>query len=192
MSVNYDRFDPTSLAGLELAARRLVMIEWLVRINPKRPCFMELINMIEHALEEGAGIATRELTAHMASLAANDVRILKQGRLLREELDNKRKDLPQQTGGIMFGRKGKKGQEGRAVEERATNGPPMLQNTRPIRSTPLKTEYLAWNTPPQPQHKRTKSGAHPCSLSGGTYCSPSLWSHSMTNNMQGSPFVLDS
>ena len=53
MSVNYDGRDPMNLAGLEMAARRLIMIERAVRINPKSPCCTGVGRMIEHALEEG-------------------------------------------------------------------------------------------------------------------------------------------
>jgi hypothetical protein len=45
--------------------------------------------MVEHALDEGGGVATREFTAHMAQQAESEARILKQNRLLREELEAK-------------------------------------------------------------------------------------------------------
>ena len=42
--------------------------------------------MIEHALDERAGLATLEFTQHFATVAEADARILKQNRLLRAEL----------------------------------------------------------------------------------------------------------
>ena len=42
-------------------------------------------------MDEGGGIATREFTAHMAAQAEAEARILKQNRLLREELEAKQK-----------------------------------------------------------------------------------------------------
>lgn len=48
--------------------------------------------MVVNSLEEGGGVSTREFTAHMAEQAANEARILKQNRLLREEMDHRRKD----------------------------------------------------------------------------------------------------
>ncbi len=91
LAVSYDRLDATNNASLELAARRIIMIERAVRVNSKSPSFVGLHKMIEHSLDEGGGIATREFTAHMATLAEAEARILKQNRLLREELDHKKK-----------------------------------------------------------------------------------------------------
>ncbi len=91
MAICYDRLDATNVAALELAARRIVMIGRAVRVNPKAPSFIGLRKMIEHALDEGGGVATRDFTAHMAMLAVAEARILKQNRLLREELGSKKK-----------------------------------------------------------------------------------------------------
>ena len=92
LSTGFDRLDPTNCAGLELGARRLVMIERAVRVNPRAPAFEGLSKMTQHALDEGGGLATREFTAHMAQLAENEARILKQNRLFREELAAKKKE----------------------------------------------------------------------------------------------------
>ena len=107
--VNYDRVDPTNLAAAELLGRRVVMIERAVRVNAKAPTFAGLHKMIEHSLDEGGGVATREFTAHMAQVAESEARILKQNRLLREELDSKRKNDSKGDG---KGNKDKKGKEG--------------------------------------------------------------------------------
>ena len=101
--------DPTNCAGLELGARRLVMIERAVRVNPRAPSFEGLGKMTQHALDEGGGLATREFTAHMAQMAETEARILKQNRLFREELASKKKDGPggqNQDGKKKDGKKG--------------------------------------------------------------------------------------
>ena len=60
MTTNYDKLDVTNIAAAELMARRVIMIERAVRVNPKAPVFTGLGKMIEHALEEGGGIASTE------------------------------------------------------------------------------------------------------------------------------------
>ena len=92
LSTVYDRLDPTNCAGLELAARRLVMIERAVRVNRKSPSFEGVSKMVQHSMDEGGGLATTECTAHMAHVAESEARVLKQNRLLREEMQLKRKD----------------------------------------------------------------------------------------------------
>jgi hypothetical protein len=91
--------DPTNCASLELAARRVIMIERAVRVNPKAPNFSGLSKMVEHSMDEGGGIATRDFTAHMAAQAESEARVLKQNRLLREELEAKRKEKGAKKGG---------------------------------------------------------------------------------------------
>jgi hypothetical protein len=91
MAICYDRLDVSNCASMELAGRRIIMIERAVRVNNKAPSFIGLHKMIEHALDEGGGIATREFTLHMATLAEAEARILKQNRLLREEIGMKQK-----------------------------------------------------------------------------------------------------
>ncbi|CAK0891661.1 unnamed protein product [Prorocentrum cordatum] len=86
LALGYDCLDASSLASLELLARRVLQIERAVRVNPKAPSFQGLAKMTEHAPDEGGGLATREFTAHMAALAEQEARALKQNRLLREEL----------------------------------------------------------------------------------------------------------
>ena len=111
LSTGYDRLDPTNCAGLELGARRLVMIERAVRVNPRAPSFEGFSKMTQHALDEGGGLATREFTAHMAQMAETEARILKQNRLFREELAAKKKDGPGNQNQNQR-RDGKKGDEG--------------------------------------------------------------------------------
>ena len=101
------------------------MIERAVRVNPRAPSFVGLHKMIEHALDESGGVAAREFTAHMATLAEAEARVLKQNRLLREELEARRKvDVP--------GARKKKGDGGGAGAEekggsvRQTMGPVVL------------------------------------------------------------------
>ena len=95
MAVGYDRLDASNVASLELVGRRIIMIERAVRVNPRAPSFVGLHKMIEHALDESGGVAAREFTAHMATLAEAEARVLKQNRLLREELEARRKiDVP--------------------------------------------------------------------------------------------------
>ena len=89
LAICYDGLDASNCAGLELAARRMVQIERAVKVNPKAPCFVGLTKMTQHALDEGGGLATSAFTKHMSTLAAADAQIMKQNRLLREELDAK-------------------------------------------------------------------------------------------------------
>ena len=89
MLVSYDHLDVTNLAVGELMCRRVVQLQRAVRANPRAPDFTGLHKMIEHSMDEGGGIATQAFTAHMSSLAEADARILKQNRLLREELEKK-------------------------------------------------------------------------------------------------------
>lgn len=86
----YDRLDVSSAASVELPAQRSIVIERAVRISPKAPSLMGLHRTIEYSLEEGGGVTTKELTPHMAELAATEARIMKQSRFLREELDHRR------------------------------------------------------------------------------------------------------
>ncbi|CAK0846500.1 unnamed protein product, partial [Prorocentrum cordatum] len=92
LALGCDCLGASDLASLELLARRAAQIERAVRVNPKAPSFQGLAKMTEHALDEGGGLATRECTARMATLAEQEARILKQNRLLREELAAKAKD----------------------------------------------------------------------------------------------------
>eukprot|EP00974_Lingulodinium_polyedra_P130258 11213175-Lingulodinium_polyedra.AAC.1 len=92
LSLCHDRLDGSNLAGLELAARRVIMIERAVKVNPKAPSFVGLHRMVQHSLDEGGVVATREFTDHIAKLAESEARILKQSRLLREELEAKSKN----------------------------------------------------------------------------------------------------
>ena len=89
------------------------MIERAVKVSPRCPSFHGLHKMIEHSLEEGGGIATKEFTAHMAQMAEADARVLKQNRLYREELAAKKKETEQAPDSPAPGaapkRKGKKG-----------------------------------------------------------------------------------
>ena len=110
VGVQYDRLDVTNVAAFELMARRLVMIERAVKVSPKAPSFTGLHRMIEHSLSEGGGVATKEFTSHMAEQAEKEARIMKQNRLLREELGAK--DKGDGHGGGGGGRKEKKGPKG--------------------------------------------------------------------------------
>ncbi len=69
--------------------------------------------MIEHALGEGGGVATKEFAAHVAMLAEGEAGVLKQNRLLREEFWRKIKN-PAQGGDSGGNRGGKKGRGGAA------------------------------------------------------------------------------
>lgn len=92
MAIGYERLDPTSTAALEVTTRRVLMIERAARVSAKAPRFSGLGRMIEHALDEQGGIATREVTPRIADQSANDAKILKQARLLREEMTLRQND----------------------------------------------------------------------------------------------------
>ena len=82
----YDQLDLPALAGAEFLARRVVVIERAVRVNPKAPDFTGLHKMLEHRLDESGGIKAMNFTAHFAQLAEAEARVLRQQRLYRSEL----------------------------------------------------------------------------------------------------------
>jgi hypothetical protein len=85
--VNYDQVDISNLAGAEYACRRLLMIERAVKGNPKSPCFAGLHKMIEQSLDESGGLMTVEFTEHIAKLSEAEAKVMKQRRLLKEEME---------------------------------------------------------------------------------------------------------
>ena len=98
-----DRLDVSNCSGAEYAARRLVMLEKAVAVNPKSPSFHGLHRLIEHSLSEGGGVATRDFTAYMSQVAEADARVLKQNRLYREELATKTKTDKEEEPGSSVG-----------------------------------------------------------------------------------------
>ena len=84
--VTFDQVDMTNLAGIELMSRRLLQIERAVKASPRAPSFLGLEKMTQHAIDEGGGLATQEFTQHFATVAESDARIMRQQRLLRDEL----------------------------------------------------------------------------------------------------------
>ena len=84
--MNYDQLDLANCASAELCARRLVQLERAVRACPRSPNFSGLGKMIEMNLSDGGGLRTDEFTKHFALVAEADARVMKQTRLLREEL----------------------------------------------------------------------------------------------------------
>ena len=66
--------------------RQALRIQRAVAAGLRSPSCADLSKMIEHALDECAGLATLEFTPHLATVAEADARILKQNRLLRAEL----------------------------------------------------------------------------------------------------------
>ena len=89
------------------------MIERAVKLNPKCPVFTGLSKMIQHSLDDGGGVMTRDFTSHIAQQAEAEARILKQTRLLREELEAKQKDTNNTHPG---GKRGKNGKREGAAE----------------------------------------------------------------------------
>ena len=86
LMVNYDQLDLANCASAELLSRRLVQLERAVRACPRSPNFTGLGKMIEMNLSDGGGLRTDEFTRHFAAVAEADARVMKQTRLLREEL----------------------------------------------------------------------------------------------------------
>ncbi len=86
MMQSWDQIDIPATAAGEYLCRRALQIQRAVAANPRAPSFIGLSKMIEHALDERAGLATLEFTQHFATVAEADARILKQNRLLRAEL----------------------------------------------------------------------------------------------------------
>ncbi len=83
---SWDQIDLPNTAGGEYLCRRAVQIQRAVRVNPRAPSFLGLHKMIEHALDESGGVSTKDFTAHFATVAEADARVLKQNRLFRQEL----------------------------------------------------------------------------------------------------------
>jgi hypothetical protein len=95
--VHYDQADTSNPAGAEYACRRLLMIERAVKGTnvfrmalasyPKVPSSAGLHKMIEQSLDESGGSMTVEFTPHIAKLSEAEARVMKQQRLLREEIE---------------------------------------------------------------------------------------------------------
>lgn len=110
--VSFGRLDVASCAGAEHSASRLLVIERAVMVNPLAPVCSGLHKMIQRSLDEGGGVATRELTSLMAQLAEVDARIMKHNRLLGEEFSKKETDdsrHPQDAAGQKHRAKKKEG-----------------------------------------------------------------------------------
>ena len=88
LAMQYDRLNVTNVASQRLVSWRLVMIERAVKLNPKAPSFAGLHGMIDHTLSEGGGVTTKDLTSHLAEVAENEARILKQYRLLSKVMES--------------------------------------------------------------------------------------------------------
>ncbi len=86
MLQSWDQIDIPATAAGEYLCRRALRIQRAVAASPRAPSFVGLSKMIEHALDERAGLATLEFTQHFATVAEADARILKQNRVLRVEL----------------------------------------------------------------------------------------------------------
>jgi hypothetical protein len=63
------------------------------------PNFPGLSKMVEQSMDEGGGIATRDLTGHMAARAESEALVLKLNRLLQGELEAKRVEKGLKKGG---------------------------------------------------------------------------------------------
>ena len=85
MMVTLDQFDDTNVVSAGLACRRVPQLQRAIRVNPTSPSFAGLQAMLQHALDDGGGLVTRDFSKHIADGAAVEASILKQHRLLREE-----------------------------------------------------------------------------------------------------------
>ena len=81
-----DQLDLAKCALAELLSRRLVQLEQAVRACPRPPNFTGLGTTIEMNWSDRRGLHTDEFTRHFAAVAEADARVMKQTRLLREEL----------------------------------------------------------------------------------------------------------
>ena len=86
LMVNYDQLDLANQASGKLLFRRLVQVERTVRACPRSPSLTGLDKMIEMNLSHGGVLRTDEFTRHFAAVAEADARVMKQTRLLRDEL----------------------------------------------------------------------------------------------------------
>ena len=84
--VTYDLVVPCNLASAELMARRVLMIQRATRRNSKAPDFHGLEVYISHAMDPSGGIITLEFEKHIAEVQKGEAMVLKQSRMLREEV----------------------------------------------------------------------------------------------------------
>ena len=95
------------LASCEAQSRRLVQIEAAVRRSPKLPDFSGLEVMTQAAADPSGAAITQGFNAWVASQQKDAATIAKQGRLLREEIDQ----LSKKQNPHGHGKKGEKSKE---------------------------------------------------------------------------------
>lgn len=101
MFVCHDRLDAHNCATAELLCRRIVMIQRVVRTNPRSPDFEGLECFMANALDASGGIVTSDFEGYVADIQRNEAQVMKQQRLAREEAEaaDKRKRVQKGGGG---------------------------------------------------------------------------------------------
>ena len=95
-----DQYNLFHSASAEMVARRLLMIMRAVKRNPKAPDFEGLDSFLTTATDMTGGVVTLEFDKYIAELQKNDAQIMKQIRMLKEEViaQSKKKPTPPNGG----------------------------------------------------------------------------------------------
>ena len=94
----YDVLDVTNVAGAEMAARRILQIQKAVAKNPKAPDFSGLEHYMACALDPAGGVTASEFETHISKIQLGQSVIMRQNRLLRDEIASDNRRGPNQTG----------------------------------------------------------------------------------------------
>ena len=87
MLTTHDRLNVPCIAGAELVARRVLMIQRAIKRNARAPDFEGLESYLSNALDPQGGVVSPDFEKHVAELQRNEATILKQQRLAHEEAE---------------------------------------------------------------------------------------------------------
>ena len=91
LSTCHDLLNPFELSSLELVARRLLMIERAVKRNSRNPDFEGLDPYLGHTLDPSGGTQSSPFAEHIAQIQKTEAIVMKQNRLLAEEVTSSNK-----------------------------------------------------------------------------------------------------
>jgi hypothetical protein len=86
-----DQLDVLNIAAAEQVARRILMVERAVKQNPKALDFSGLECFLTNAMDGSGALVAQDFDKYASELQKTDAQILKQNRLLQEEVSAKSK-----------------------------------------------------------------------------------------------------
>ena len=92
LQVSYDQLDVSNCASSEQLVRYLLALEVAVRRNPKNPDYEGLERMQSRPVDESGAAVVPKYTEYVAAQSAQDAKILKGSRQLREEREAANKE----------------------------------------------------------------------------------------------------